>query len=198
MNLIATCLAKNPTVRELSLKDNSINDNDAVVLAECLKTNTNLLILNVTKNPISQVGIEAFCSALMYGNSLPSLDKVYNSNHTCWVNVGEENKLANFNKYVDPKKNRIVKLLSCLLSTDENYTNMRHLDDMPVEIMPRVIAFIIEHINETHKLNDVFMLMREWSLPLLYTSSVGPEPRRSERVRKNRVMQLMNMKSGKK
>ena len=105
------------------------------------------------------------------------------------VIVGEENsKLAIYNKYVDSKLNRIVKLMRFLLSTDENYTNMRHLDDMPVEIMPRVLAFMMEHLNETHRLNGIFMLMREWSLPLLYTSSVGPEPRRSERVRKNRVI----------
>ena len=99
-----------------------------------------------------------------------------------------------FNKFLNPKVNRWIKLMSFLLSTDENYTNMRHLDDMPVEIMPRVLAFIMEHLNETHRLNGIFMLMREWRLPLLYTSSVGPEPRRIVRVRKNKVMQLMNMK----
>ena len=192
VNLMAKCLAKNPTVRVLSLNDNLINDNDAVVLSMCLKTNTNLRALDVTKNPISQVGIYSFLPALINGgNPLPimSLNEVSHSNHTCLVIFGEENHVCRLaNHYVDSKLNRIVKLMSFLLSTGENYTNMRHLDDMPVEIMPRVLAFMMEHLNETHRLNGIFMLMREWSLPLLYTSSVGPEPRRSERVRKNRVI----------
>lgn len=47
---MAKCLANNPIVRELNLQDNLINDNDAEVLAECLKTNTNLISLQRTRS----------------------------------------------------------------------------------------------------------------------------------------------------
>ena len=112
-------------------------------------------------------------------------------NHTFFVNVDDgfkltlryyvkHKQLVCFNKSDDPKINRNCKLLSHIVSTDENYSNMRHLDNMLVEIMPRVIAFIMEHhkCTEKKRFNDIFMLMREWSLPLLYTSSAGPEPRK--------------------
>ena len=160
-------------------------------------------MLNEGNLTISEAGISFYSALRNLCNHLPirSLNEVYNSNHTCFVKLGDGFKLTLryyvkhmqfvcFNKCGDPKINRNCELLSHLVSTDEEYSNMRHLDNMPVEIMPRVITFIMEHHNCTEKIrfNDVFilmLLMREWSLTLLYISSAGPEPRRSDRIVKN-------------
>ena len=66
-----------------------------------------------------------------------------------------------------------------------------NLTGVPIKVMPRVLAFIQEIVAEEKRLNATFTFIREWNLPLLYTSKIGLELRRSDRIRKKRVMELM-------
>ena len=191
VKLISNSLAGNSTLKCLYLEDNLINDDDAKQIASALMTNTNLRKLNIAGNRITQVGIYSFMRALLNAFDFTSIsaNNVYNSNHTCLVNVGHETLLANLNTYVDSKLNRDNKLVSMLLPNDASYSNIRYFNNIPVETMPMVLAFLLE--NTRQELNAVFRLMQEWNMPLLYTRCIGPKLRRSKRIRQNMLRQYM-------
>ena len=52
-----------------------------------------------------------------------------------------------------------------------------------------------ETVTEYSGLNAVFKFIREWNMPLLYTSSIGPQVRRSHRIRNKKVVELMIKKA---
>ena len=60
-----------------------------------------------------------------------------------------------------------------LLPNDASYSNIRYFNNIPVETMPMVLAFLLE--NTRQELNAVFRLMQEWNMPLLYTRCIGPK-----------------------
>ena len=193
--LISNCLRSNPGLRFLDLGENLLNDDDAIMLAGSLKTNTKLRKLVLRGNYITQVGIRALSIAVL---SLFDLNALHDSNHTCCLDIGEDDVLSKFNSFVDSEVNWKVKILGALVLHNEGYTNIFHIEDAPIEIMPRVLAFLQEEEgNEVmdpsryNSLNAGFMLMREWNMPLLYSSCIGPELRRSERIRKKMIMHYM-------
>lgn len=63
---IADFLAKNPPLRELTLEDNHLHDDDAEAIAEALKTNTNLKTLILRGNLITKRGEGELLSVAMY------------------------------------------------------------------------------------------------------------------------------------
>lgn len=80
MKQISECLASNPMLTLLSLKDNLLNDADAAILAKSLKSNTNLRILEIAGNNISEVGMKSFHLAV---EDLSGFNAMSESNHTC-------------------------------------------------------------------------------------------------------------------
>ena len=61
--------------------------------------------------------------------------------------------------------------------------------------MPMVLAFLQEkralNVPQVNKLNEVFIYMQEWNMPLLYKSGIGPKLRSSERIRRKKVVELV-------
>ena len=119
--------------------------------------------------------------------NLSSLNAMSDSNHTCLVVDGDE-ELSEINTKYDPKLNKVIKLMGILVLE----TNMRLLNNIPIELMPRVLFLVQGRGLFIPSLSGTFWFIRQWSMPLLYTSCVGLELRRSERVRKKMVMKYMH------
>lgn len=189
VTFISNFLAGNAVVEALYLKDNVLNDEDAIKLANSLKSNTNLRLLHIANNQITPVGFSALYHAVV---NLRSLDTIYDLNHSCWVDDGEEYfGLSKINTSLDPKRNKLEKLVPFIYAAD--HTSITHFEDFPLGLMPRVLAFLNETgmYTEISCLRYIYHFLREWSMPLLYTSRAGPELRRSERIRKKMVKQHM-------
>lgn len=189
--LISGYLAKNPLIQKLLLDDNLLNDADAKKLSECLKTNNNLRVLDVSLNTITREGKVYLLLSIFNPTSLNSLS---DSNHTCFIRLTDEEDvfgLRSFNTFIDHEINKNVKLASPL----QHGTKYLKIDT-PLQIMPRVLALLGTTIQLTpkYKLDGLFKFMSEWSMPLLYTSRLGKEPRRSNRIRKKMVMKYMGKK----
>ena len=132
--LISNYLASDPGLNVLQLYDNLLNDDDAIMLAVSLKTNTKLRKLVLKENRIAQVGIRALCIAVL---------SLHDSSHTCWLDVSKDNMLSKVNICVDSKVNWKVKILGALVVPhNECYTNIFYTEDAPIKIMPRVMAFL--------------------------------------------------------
>ena len=183
VKLISECLASNPMLCVLQLKDNLLNDADAATLATSLKSNTNLRILKIAGNNITQEGMKSFHLAVQ---NLSSLNAISDSNHTCLVIDGDK-ELSLLNTRNNPNHNKAEKLINVL----GIQTNMRLLNNIPIELMPRVLYLVQGRGLFIPSLCRTFMFIRQWSMPLLFTSCVGLEPRRSERVRKKMIMNYM-------
>ena len=185
VKLISDCLAMNPSVNTLSLIDNLLNDEDAAILANSLMSNTNLRILRIAGNSITQEGMKSFHLAV---RNTSSFNAISDSNHTCCISDGDE-ELSKVNIWIDPKFNETDKLFSVL----RHQSNMHILNNIPIELMPRVLYLLqgrgFEFVDRN--LNPLFWFIRQWCMPLLFTSCVGLEPRRSERVRKRKVADYM-------
>ena len=186
VKLISDCLASNPVLNLLSLKDNLLNDDDAAVLAKSLASNTNLRILKIAGNSISLVGMKSFHSAIQ---NTYSFNAISDSNHTCRVVDGDKG-LSNFNTWSNPMFNKAEKLINVL----GNQANMRLLNTLPIELMPWVVYLVQGRGLFRSSLSRTFSFICQWSMPLLYTSCVGLEPRRSERVRKKVIMKYRVIK----
>ena len=192
--LISDIIVRNPdNLESLDLRNNSMGDDAAWLFAVSLKTNDRLGLLQLEGNPITRAGFNALLFVLIcpYG-----LNRTYEeSNHTCKVVLDEDVSFGDVNAFVDPHLNRFVKIVGHLVPHNANYTNMHLLDDCSVEMMPRVLVLLqgrgVMDQSKHNALSAVFRFIREWSLPLLYTSRRRPEHRRSERLRKKKVKELM-------
>ena len=67
--LLADYLATNPRFKELDLQNNALDDFDAVLIANALRSNTTLRQLMIYGNRVGKVGDEAFCRALLCDES---------------------------------------------------------------------------------------------------------------------------------
>lgn len=210
--LISNCLGSNPGIRVLHLDDNLLNDAHVEMLATSLKTNTRLRLLGLKGNALTRVGKHKL-QMLAVNHSVHQSSRVqfisrllnafHDSNHTCRVDVDEEG-LLNINCYEDPKLNRARKIV-CAISHEgahlvgsptlvvEGFELPLNVSDIPVGIMPRVLSFLQKEgrFLVGGEFNALFLFIREWNMPLLYTNSIGTELRRSERIRKKEIIKLM-------
>ena len=88
--------------------------------------------------------------------------------------------------------NKNLKIFKSLMRDDQRKNGLSYLKDTPIEVMPRLLALLDN--TAMYRLNALFRFMSEWSLPLLYTSRLGKEPRRSKRIRKKMVTEFMGKK----
>ena len=180
--LIADFLRANPNLKTLHLDRNLLTDDDVVLLAESLTTNTNLLELNLHDNPFGRCGVNAllFC---VYNKI--SLNAIHASNHTvtmkfhasqCGGLVTEEEFDIVFNANDGSTKNRRqAKIALALTSRGTGRLNFRLLDDIPVRLMPHVLGLLATEISDKVWKNadrsslDFVIHMLAWNMPLLYT-----------------------------
>ncbi|KAL7528409.1 hypothetical protein ACHAWF_003822 [Thalassiosira exigua] len=194
--IISKSLAQNAFLKHLYLENNLLTDTEAILFADALRTNTNLRYLGLNGNKIRGTGIRALEKAVL---NKCSMNEVYYSNHTCHV-VTDGHRLSKIllsrNTRTDPNKTRMIKIQSTLYYCYGNtsaLTNLRHdLNNLPIELMPNVLAlFKDKGAKSTYKGTALFQILRKWNMPHLYTSCADPEPRRSKRIRTNKIAKLL-------
>jgi len=75
-------ITSNPPLKYLYLSSNELNNDDAILISQALKQNTNLKELRLWNNNISDIGKEALSKATYDPTSLNS---VSDSNHSCAI-----------------------------------------------------------------------------------------------------------------
>ena len=149
-------MAKNPILESLDLTDNNLDDNDAILVARALKHNTELRSLKMDDNNITNIGWEALSRTVF---DKTSLNTAADSNHTCHIDfpsipihkydhVREINGEESSEHYHLPEFVREKKIYSILSQRNKNSSNVDHFDDdMPVELLPVVLATIQKFAN---------------------------------------------------
>ena len=192
--LISDCLATNPNIERLCLKDNLLNDADAKKLSGSLKTNTNLKALSLVGNPITQDGMVPFFLSVY---NIASFNTISDSNHICLIKFSDEEDIFGLNvinKYTNPVHNKRLKIAKALMRNIQSMSGLSYLkEDIPIELIPRLIA-LLGNTAAYDRLTALFKFMSEWSMPLLYTSRIGKEPRRSKRIWKKSVTLYLGKK----
>ena len=144
--------AKNRCVKQLSLEDNKFNDKDALLFASALKLNKTLTLLNLKKNDISQKGLNVLKKSLFDESSLNAMA---DSNHKCRILVHKDdgnkgNKEIDFIESINnpgvPTSGRYFgrknKIVTMMFKTEKGCFDLRHYEDLRVELFPDVLSFI--------------------------------------------------------
>ena len=139
--IIADSLATNPALKELRLRANNFNDDDAELMANALKSNTNLWQLDLKENSgIGRRGCTALLKAIFNHESLNSISS---SNHTCDVLVSRY-KIPTFNGDVSGGEEGIIraKKFAILAPPGKQDVNVGLLSGVPLELMHKVLELV--------------------------------------------------------
>jgi len=188
MTLMANFIRSNTITEILLLPDNSISDNDTVQLASALKGNTNLKQFDLRENDITEEGNKNMFRALY---DPTSMDSIVESNYTCLtctLSVDQRSRLqkevAMINSCNDSIGQKIrKKVVLALCRQDRELFDLSHFNDLPLQLMSRVLALIQEHAMyrriavdfaskelEKDALSRLFHTLKGWELPLLFES----------------------------
>jgi len=133
--------------RSLKLNKNLLDDNDVVAIAEALKHNTKLRLLQIDDNNIAKTGWKAL-RKVEFDNT--SLNAAANSNHKCGIkyppdgsDVIEGMDISDMNgdgyRAFIPSLVRQKKIYSVLSSRNRDCSNVTHFEDVPVELLPDML-----------------------------------------------------------
>lgn len=139
-SLFPDVLATNPVLTELWLAENQLDDNDAILLSRALKHNTNLRMLSLGNNPITETGKAALQKALFDDTSLNSASA---SNHICCIRINDSSGGNSGRGYLPclinegekPGQNRAKKIYSILSRRNSMNSNVQYFDEIPVEFL---------------------------------------------------------------
>jgi hypothetical protein len=172
---IAEHLESDPPIEILSLHHNRLNDDDALLISQALKRNTNLTHLNLLGNKLTSTGVKALLTCVFDSSSLNAISE---SNHT----------LSKIDFFDDDDNSRPIKELhNCinkllgfdrteklLLALQEKDSLLQYLTNVPVGVIPDVLAFPHGRVVDEHQhnhLNIIYSIMRWWDMPILLVSS---------------------------
>ena len=149
-HIIAHFLDGNACSTHLHLDDNPIKDDATFSFASALKQNTTLRFLGLNNTEISELGNIILRRALF---DTSSLNSVADSNHDCvisidWSSLALGWKIPDINGKRSWSKERKVKAktLLALCIMNEVPLKLSYFDEVPLEIMPYILAMIQEHI----------------------------------------------------
>jgi hypothetical protein len=174
---IAEYLESDQPIDRIDLNCNRLNDDDAMLISQALKRNTNLKTLHIHSNNFTCIGVKALLTCV-FNNS--SLNAISESNHT----LGGMDIFNYINRPIKGLHNCINRLLSmgrnqkiCLSLIDKD-SLLKYLANVPVELIPEVLAFALQPANNLDRwvvnqpqykhLNIVYCTMRWWNMPMLY------------------------------
>ena len=194
-------------VETINLGENNISDEDTNLLAAALKTNTNLRRLALKNNDITQEGVKVLMSAI-YDRT--SMDSIVDSNHSCIPHtfcgcdhsaIAElsdlERSIFRINQTIEFSIGQKIrkKVVLALCGLEGELFDLGHLNDLPLEVMPRVLELIQEHTEartlsrcsvhlEIDALSRLFHTLRGWDVPLLFGNLRKPPESVATRTRK--------------
>jgi hypothetical protein len=177
---IAEYLEGDPPIEEFGLDYNRLNDDDAILISQALKRNTNMEIITLHTNNLTSIGVKALLNCVFDSLSLNAISK---SNHTLvGMNIFHEESNMNLQHCIGGllELDRAQKILLALQDKD---SLLKYLANVPVELIPEVLAFHLRHVNDPQRytpfyqrqrrhrrhLNVVYSTMRWWNMPMLYS-----------------------------
>jgi hypothetical protein len=167
---IAEYLESNPPICRIGLQRNWLNDDDALLISQALKRNTNLTQLNLVGNNFTYIGVKALLTCVFDSSSLNAISE---SNHTLTIIVFSDNNrpIQRLDGCIRRliKMNRIQKILFALQDKD---SLLNYLANVPVELIPEVLAFPLRQADNQHQpryLKVLYSTMRWWNMPMLYS-----------------------------
>jgi len=221
--LVAEFICRNhPTVEHLNLNRSKITDNDTLVLASALKKNTNMKQLNLKNNDITEEGDKILLRALY---DPTSMDSIIESNHTCRIYTydntnatakaqrplleqeiikinSDEGNYVNGHLSTNQRRKIRLKVVLALCGVDGELFDLSLLNDLPLQLMPRVLEMIQEHSVmreekyhwrqnmpeqlERDTLSRLLHTLRGWELPLLFENLSPKKGMAGKRKRKAR------------
>ena len=175
---ISDYLAANPTLKELFLAGNHLDDNDALLISHALRRNTNLQRLRLGRNDITYIGREALLNAIYDSTSLNS---VSDCNHSCFIECIGLFDIPNNDNNRGSKVNRARKIYHLLSKRNREGSNVQHLnsefedeDDDSLALVPRVLESVYRYSRNrqgrhpVHPLSIMYEILRSWEMPALY------------------------------
>ena len=197
-SVISDFISGNHPLQYLDLDENKISNSDVAILASALKVNTHLRNLSLEGNEITTEGERFLMNALFDATSMNS---IVESNHNCIPHtydlpdgavMKEKFSLmelfildANSDKNVTIKQKIRKKVILALCGVGGDLFDLSHLNELPLELMPRVLELIQEHTEhknricnvvelEKEALSRLFHTLRGWELPLLFENLRHP------------------------
>jgi len=208
---ISNFIRSNHPLKDLDLTRNKITDGEALQLTSALCYNTHLKFLNLQHNAITLEGEKRLLGALF--NPL-SMDSIVQSNHTCIPHAWDISKLSiiaqrtmlehmvyliNADMNISIQRKIRKKVVLALCGVDGSLFNLSHFNDLPLQLIPRVLELIQDHTigrekvvrrmpNQLEKdaLSRLFHTLRGWELPLLFEYLNRPSTKGRSGKRKRR------------
>jgi hypothetical protein len=180
---IAEYLESDPPICHIDLDRNRLSDDDAILISQALKRNTNLGQISILANNITSIGVKALLTCVF---DCSSLNAISESNHNLERLILFHSHHFNLVGCID----RLLQL-NCaqkiMLALQDKESLLRYLTDIPVTLMPEVLAFPLERFVDEHQrkhLNIVYSTMRWWNMPLLYSyyNSVKSDTKRKREM----------------
>ena len=192
---ISDFLATNFMLKSLFLEGNELDDNDAFGITKALKQNVYLDQLHLKYNNITKIGWKALRMAEFDDSSL---NAAADSNHRCniryppdgsdlieGVDISEMTGDRNGTVAYTPKSVRQKKIYSVLSSRNRDCSNVKHFEDVPVEILSDMLhsfqSYSNYHVtpteedkkftppqndNHVNPLSIVYEVCRHWEVSL--------------------------------
>ncbi len=162
--LLTDFLATNPNLTNLDLPNNRLNDNDAVLIANALRSNTMLRYVDISENRKSVAGVDIL-ERVLYGGT--SLNSAADSNHSCFMYT--DLACMHVNDSNVREINRAKKISFILSSRNETTSNVQHFGDIDVKLLPNVLEAVQKYLRLMDGYQDivvalsvVYEIMRRW------------------------------------
>jgi len=164
---IAEYLGNDPPIEHLFLDHNQLNDDDAILISQALKKNTNLKTIRLRTNNFTPLGVKALLNCVFDASSLNAISE---SNHTlAFVHMfykrGNKSLVGCIDRLLELDRTQKI-----VLAMQDKDSLLKYLANIPVELMPEVLAFPLRQFDNQplHKhLNIVYSTMRWWNMPML-------------------------------
>ena len=186
--IMSDYIASNPRTEMISLDDNDISDRDTVLFASALMANTRLKGLSLKENNITEEGNKHLMKALF---DTTSMDSIANgSNHSCVplsINDSSMREMdievlhINDNDEATIEQKIRMKVVLALCGLDGSLFDLSHFNDIPLQLMPRVLELIQQHSAgrkntwnamqlEQDTLSRLYHTLRGWEMPSLFVN----------------------------
>jgi hypothetical protein len=152
----------------INLDRNCLNDDDAILISRALKRNTKLRQLGLHSNNFTSIGMKALLTCVFDSSSLNALSE---SNHTLReIRFFDDINSERFDGCID-RLLQFDQTQKILLALKDKDTLLQYLTNIPVKLMPEVLAFSQrdDYQRSRRNLSIVYSTMRWWNMPLLYS-----------------------------
>jgi len=160
-------LATNPPLGLLALDGNELVDADAMLIAEALRTNTNLSRLDIGGNNFSEVGLASPKKAILDETSLNVLS---DCNHSCQINIGHNSELINYWSRTRCRAEKMYKVLSKRNKRGMNVDCLKRKIDN--DALPTLFPNVLSRVSYYHEAGEFQFQFRNTELEVVPPLSI--------------------------